>query len=99
MQVVTPVPSSGVGLTDALEPMTDAVVIIDARQIVTYCNATAERLWTDINETNLYENILPTRPRPPHEALLDLRRIDGNRAGYGYPVGHVSPIDASDPRR
>lgn len=25
--------------------------------------ATAERLWTDINEKNLYDNILPTRPR------------------------------------
>ncbi|KQT42934.1 type I pantothenate kinase [Aureimonas sp. Leaf454] len=25
--------------------------------------ATAERLWTGINEKNLYENILPTRPR------------------------------------
>ncbi|MDB5892950.1 MAG: hypothetical protein JWQ88_481 [Rhodoferax sp.] len=45
MQVVNIVPSLSAGLTDALEPMADAVVIINARQVVTFCNAAAERLW------------------------------------------------------
>ncbi len=45
MQVVTHVPPTGIGAAETLEQLADAVVVLDARYAVKFCNAAAERLW------------------------------------------------------
>jgi PAS domain S-box-containing protein len=87
-------------INQTLEQALDAVVTIDADNLVTFFNAAAERLWGYGRQEVIGQNVkmlVPNAIRPDHDRLVNANRTSGVDKIVG--TSRVVPIERKDGTR